>query len=428
MANVPDQKFSTFQNGGNLQVNDTVVGLRNGLNTKFTYTGELPAGVIVPVSNGGTGASTAAGARTNLGLGTMAVQNANSVAITGGSAALTSGSISSAPVAGIDIANKDYVDTAFASGVTSITGTANQVIASSATGNVTLSLPQSIASTSSPTFNALTLTTALSPSSGGTGVNNGINTLTLAGNLATVGAFASTFTMTGATSVTFPTSGTLATTSQLTGRLVSFQIFTSGTGLTYTKPGNVTSIFVEVIGGGGGGGGAAGGASTFAAAGGGGSGGYASLWIPSADASYTYTVGTGGAGGAAGANTGSGGGTTSFGASLQATGGFPGSGANGIVVSAIQFVGAGTGGTGSNGDVNSTGSPGTVGLTISGNLASGSGASSIFGGGAIGIIGATGAGNNASGYGAGGSGASSTTVAFAGGNGSAGLIRVWEFS
>ncbi len=41
--------------------------------------------------------------------------------------------------------------------VQSITGTANQVIASSATGAVTLSLPQSIATTSNPTFAALTL-------------------------------------------------------------------------------------------------------------------------------------------------------------------------------------------------------------------------------------------------------------------------------
>lgn len=42
--------------------------------------------------------------------------------------------------------------------VTSITGTANQVIASSPTGAVTLSLPQSIATSSSPTFTGLTLT------------------------------------------------------------------------------------------------------------------------------------------------------------------------------------------------------------------------------------------------------------------------------
>jgi hypothetical protein len=58
-------------------------------------------------------------------------------------------------------------------------------------------------------------TGTLSPVRGGTGVNNGASTITLGGSLTTVGAFASTFTMTAATTVTFPTSGTLATTSQL---------------------------------------------------------------------------------------------------------------------------------------------------------------------------------------------------------------------
>jgi hypothetical protein len=42
------------------------------------------AGTDVPVTDGGTGASTAAAARTNLGLGTMATQAAAAVAITGG--------------------------------------------------------------------------------------------------------------------------------------------------------------------------------------------------------------------------------------------------------------------------------------------------------------------------------------------------------
>lgn len=70
MALTPDQKFSTFADGGVLQVNDTVVGLRGNVNTKFRYTGELPDGVIVPISKGGTGATTVAQARTNLGLGT----------------------------------------------------------------------------------------------------------------------------------------------------------------------------------------------------------------------------------------------------------------------------------------------------------------------------------------------------------------------
>jgi hypothetical protein len=46
---------------------------------------------------------------------------------------------------------------------------------------------------------------------GGTGVNNGANTLTLAGSVIHSGAFTQTFTATAATSVTLPTTGTLAT-------------------------------------------------------------------------------------------------------------------------------------------------------------------------------------------------------------------------
>ena len=53
-----------------------------------------------------------------------------------------------------------------AAGVTSITGTANQVIASVATGAVTLSLPQSIATTSSVELGSLGIGTAASGTSG----------------------------------------------------------------------------------------------------------------------------------------------------------------------------------------------------------------------------------------------------------------------
>ena len=53
--------------------------------------------------------------------------------------------------------------------------------------------------------------TVVNPTYGGTGVNNGSNTLTLAGSVTHAGAFARTFTATGTTSVTLPTTGTLAT-------------------------------------------------------------------------------------------------------------------------------------------------------------------------------------------------------------------------
>lgn len=88
----------------------------------------------------------------------------------------------------------------------------------------------------------LTLGGTLAPSNGGTGVNNGSNTLTLAGNLATSGTFASTFTMTGATSVTFPTSGTLATSSATVPGIIGTanQVLANGTSGSAVSGTNVT--------------------------------------------------------------------------------------------------------------------------------------------------------------------------------------------
>jgi len=53
--------------------------------------------------------------------------------------------------------------------------------------------------------------TIVSPTYGGTGVNNGSSTITIGGNIEFSGAYAGTFTLTGATTVTLPTSGTLST-------------------------------------------------------------------------------------------------------------------------------------------------------------------------------------------------------------------------
>lgn len=54
--------------------------------------------------------------------------------------------------------------------------------------------------------------TIISPTFGGSGVNNGSNTFTIGGNTAFSGSFTFTGILTGNTSVTFPTSGTLMTT------------------------------------------------------------------------------------------------------------------------------------------------------------------------------------------------------------------------
>jgi len=114
-------------------------------------------------------------------------------------------------------------------GVASVSGTANR-ITSSGGDNPVIDISAAYVGQSSITTlgtintgvwqgTAIDLSTyasnILSPTHGGTGINNASNTLTLAGNLATSGAFATTLTATAATNVTLPTSGTLTNQAQV---------------------------------------------------------------------------------------------------------------------------------------------------------------------------------------------------------------------
>lgn len=132
-------------------------------------------------------------------------------------------------------------------GVTSVSGTTNRITSTGGTTPVIDIAATYVGQTSITTLGTITTGvwqgTIISPTYGGTGVNNGSSTLTLGGNLTTSGAFASTFTMTNTTSVTFPTSGTLATTSQIpTGAALTK---TDDTNVTLTLGGSPTTALVN---------------------------------------------------------------------------------------------------------------------------------------------------------------------------------------
>lgn len=229
--------------------------------------------------------------------------------------------------------------------------------------------------------------------------------------------------------VTFPDADGTILFAAGAGGLKSYQILTSGTAATYTRPAGITSILVEAVGGGGGGGGSQGGITAIGVGGGGGAGGYARLYVASASSTYTYTIGGGGGGGTAGITTGTSGGATTFSASsLSASGGIGGTGGASVSTTVSQLGGrGGIGGGGTNGDINMSGGYGGYGIANLTNGSSGGGGRSFYAPGAAPSA-AQGTGNTASGHGGGGGGGLSTTTDQAGGPGSDGFIVVWEFS
>lgn len=214
------------------------------------------------------------------------------------------------------------------------------------------------------------------------------------------------------------------------GILSNIRIYTSSS--TWTKPSDLSFIIVEVIGAGGGGGGAASSTASNNALGkGGGAGGYSWKKIVAASlgSSEDYVVGAAGTAGSAGNNAGGTGGDSSFGTTpiLTGNGGVGGTGgANG---NAVAFALSAVGGAATGGDVNIPGNIAPWAFRASGSDAiTGAGANSLLGAGGAARVN-SGTGNTATGYGAGGGGAGSFNGAgtAAGGAGTQGLVRVYEF-
>jgi hypothetical protein len=197
-----------------------------------------------------------------------------------------------------------------------------------------------------------------------------------------------------------------AWTTPAAGGFSNMQVFTSNG--TFTVPAGVTKVKVTVVGGGGGGGGA----NSGNFAGSGGAGGGAAIKVVSGltpASTVSVTVGTGGGGSNYGSGYGGAGNTSSFGAFCSATGGAGGKGGDGTVVASSL------GGIGSGGDLNIRGGCGTQYISFS---QTGTGGSSIFGGGAPS---STAAGNAGGAYGGGAGGARDNRN---GASGAAGVVIV----
>lgn len=146
-----------------------------GSNYQQFFTGSTTQSVIMPVTSTLTVGQSWWIVNNSSGIVTVKSSGSNTIlAMAGG----TDSIVTCIAQSGTTAADWNAEGASGAAGVDSITGTANQVIASASTGAVTLSLPQSIATTSAVTFGNLTF----SPTTAGI-VGTTTNDATSAGNV-----------------------------------------------------------------------------------------------------------------------------------------------------------------------------------------------------------------------------------------------------
>lgn len=221
------------------------------------------------------------------------------------------------------------------------------------------------------------------------------------------------------------------------GSKIGMQVFSTPGTATYTPTAGTRWIEVEVQAPGGGSGGAvATTAGQFAAGLPGGGGGYGRKKITSGFAGTTVTIGAAGTAGAAGSNAGGNGGTTSFGAFLSCTGGAGGigGGLNTSLPSIQANVSNAAGGTATGADFSRPGSTPNMPFTLNttqGIRPPGGDAYLGAGGGGSAIVSNNAAAAAGTGYGGGASGpfnVNGSFAAIAGAAGAPGIVIVHEYA
>lgn len=217
------------------------------------------------------------------------------------------------------------------------------------------------------------------------------------------------------------------------GRLLNIQVFYSS-GIYNPTPGT-KKVIVEMVGGGGGGAGAAAADSNSIAIGGpGGAGTYAKAQFTSGFSGVNVIVGSGGMGGTTSNPYASSGGTSSFGNLVSAAGGDSGkpAGPSGSFPfsTVAATVSASPSGSGVIVGTPGEGAASSIALSTGVSISSPGGSSRFGAGGFITAYGANGI--DGAGYGAGGGPVATSTgapnTALAGGNGSMGIVIVWEYA